>query len=283
MAGGLVTKPIPNSGEAVPVIGMGTSRTFNVGSSPRLRDVRTAVLKTFLQMGGRLIDSSPMYGSSEAVIGYGLTKLGADAPKPFAATKVWTPSVSGGPEQMADSERLWGGRTFDLMQVHNLVEWRGHLETLQRWKAEGRVRHLGITTSHGWRHEEFADVMTDPFAVPLLDTVQFTYNILDREAEARLLPLAAERKLAVIANRPFRRGQLFGHVAGKPLPGWAANIGCANWAQVMLKFIVSHPAVTCAIPATTRVDHMAQNMGALTGPMPDAALRRRMVADVESL
>jgi diketogulonate reductase-like aldo/keto reductase len=165
------------------------------------------------------------------------------------------------------------------MQIHNLLNWESHLATLREEKAQGRLRYIGITTSHGRRHDEFEKVMrTEP-----LDFVQFTYNILDREAEARLLPFAAERGLAVIANRPFRTRELFRLFARHPLPGWADEIGCANWAQFFLKFVVSHPTVTCAIPATSRVDHMIENMGALRGPLPDAPLRRRMVQYVEGL
>jgi aryl-alcohol dehydrogenase-like predicted oxidoreductase len=174
---------------------------------------------------------------------------------------------------------LWGTRRFDLMQVHNLLNWESHLETLLAWKAEGRVRYVGVTTSHGRRHDTLEKVMADQ----PIDFVQFTYNIVDREAESRLLPLAAERGLAVIINRPFRRGALFDHVEGRQLPGWAGAVDCTNWAQFFLKFIVSHPAVTCAIPATSRVDHMRENMGALHGRLPDQAMRERMIRHVESL
>ena len=236
------------------------------------------VMRAFFDGGGRVVDSSPMYGSAEAVIGHCLARVdGADGV--FGATKVWTPFAGLGPDQMADSERLWGVRRFDLMQIHNLLAWEGHLETLVRWKAEGRIRYIGITTSHGRRHVEFLKAM----AREPVDVVQFTYNIRDREAERRLLPMAADLGKAVIINRPFRRGALPDSVAGKPLPGWAAEIGCRNWPQVFLKFIVSHPAVTCAIPATSRVDHMLENMGACYGPLPDAALRRRMADDFARL
>ena len=274
----LLTRPIPSSGERIPAIGMGTWITFNVGGDGALRDQRVEVLRRFFEMGGGMVDSSPMYGSSEAVVGHCLERLGRPEGL-FSATKVWTWRQSSGASQMANSRLLWGAERFDLMQVHNLLGWKGHLETLLAHKAEGLVRYVGVTTSHGRRHEAFEDVM----AKQPLDAVQFTYNILDRWAERRLLPLAGERGLAVIVNRPFRRGALFEHVAGHPLPDWAAEIDCANWAQVFLKFIVSHPAVTCAIPATSRVDHMTENMGALSGRLPDAALRKRMIADVESL
>ena len=278
-SGPVVTKPIPATGQRLPVIGMGSWLTFDVGDDPALRDARTEVLRAFFAAGGGLIDSSPMYGSSEAVIGHGLRRLGPTDGL-FAATKVWTVLQSFGVSQMEASERLWAPeRGFDLMQVHNLLDWEAHLETLADWKAQGRVRYVGVTTSHGRRHPDMARVL----ASQPLDFVQFTYNILDREAERVLLPLAAERGLAVIVNRPFRRGRLFDLFERHPLPGWAAEIDCANWAQFFLKFAVSHPAVTCAIPATSRVDHMVENMGAVYGRLPDAELRRRMVRHVETL
>ena len=275
---GPLTRVIPSSGQELPVIGMGSWITFNVGDDEALRDDRAEVLQRFFDRGGAMVDSSPMYGSAEAVIGHGLAKLGEQEGL-FSATKVWTWSKWMGVGQMEESERLWGTRRFDLMQIHNLLDWEAHLETLTAWKADGRVRYIGITTSHGRRHDEFAQVMAEK----PIDFVQFTYNIVDREAEHRLLPLAADRGLAVIINRPFRRGALVDRLERHPLPGWAAEIGAENWAQVLLKFIVSHPAVTCAIPATSRVDHMEENMGALYGPLPDAALRQRMIRDVEAL
>ncbi|MBK8908618.1 MAG: aldo/keto reductase [Rhodospirillales bacterium] len=273
-----LTRVIPVSGVRVPVIGMGSWITFNVGYDPRLRDDRIAVLQAFFDRGGGVIDSSPMYGTSEAVIGYCLKRI-ENTESLFAATKVWTVSQWLGVRQMEASQDLWGVPRFDLMQIHNLLDWEAHLETLVRWKAEGRIRHIGITTSHGRRHDEMLSIM----ATQPVDCVQFTYNILDREAEERLLPFAAERGLGVIINRPFRRGALFERFERHPLPPWAADFDCRNWAQFFLKFIVSHPAVTCAIPATSRVDHMLENMGAAYGRLPDAAARRRMVQYVESL
>jgi diketogulonate reductase-like aldo/keto reductase len=255
-----IRKPVPSSGERLPVIGMGSWLTFDVGDNIRARAVRTQVLQTFFDHGGALIDSSPMYGSSQEVIGHALAQV-RNKSALFSATKVWILGKGFGIRQMEDAGRLWGVPRFDLMQVHNLLDWETHLETLKAWKAEGRVRYIGVTTSHGRRHDDMAQVMrSEP-----LDFVQFTYNILDREAERRLLPLAAERGIAVIVNRPFQRGSLFGRVRGKPLPPWAAEFDCANWAQYLLKFVVSHPAVTCAIPATSRVDHMVENMGAGLG------------------
>lgn len=271
-------RAIPMTGEEVPVIGMGSWLTFDVHDDAALRAQRCQVLQAFFDGGGAVVDSSPMYGSSEAVIGHCLARVtGAEAL--FSATKVWTLFQSRGARQMERSRNLWGVERFDLMQVHNLLDWQAHLETLAAWKAESRVRYVGITTSHGRRHGEMEEIMTDQ----PVDVVQFTYNIVDRKAEARLLPLAAELGLAVIVNRPFRGGALFDHFAGHPLPDWAGEIDCANWAQFFLKFIVSHPAVTCAIPATRRVDHMNENMVAARGRLPDPGLRRRMIDYVESL
>ena len=273
-----LTKPIPASGQHIPAIGMGSWITFNVGESDELRDQRTRVLRAFFEGGGGMIDSSPMYGSSEEVIGYGLERLG-HPDSLFAATKVWTVSEWKGIDQMKHSEDLWGVNRFELMQIHNLLDWRTHLDTLLQWKEEGRIRYIGITTSHGRRHGEFAKIMAEQ----PIDFVQFTYNILDREAEDRLLPLAAEKGLAVIANRPYRRKALIRMFQDKPLPQWAGEAGASNWPEFLLKFIVSHPAVTCAIPATSQVEHMRENMAACRGPLPDGELRRRMIRYVEDL
>ncbi|KAA3628239.1 MAG: aldo/keto reductase [Proteobacteria bacterium] len=273
-----ITRPIPASGERLPVIGMGSWITFNVGDDVTAREQRVRVLQHFFARGGAVIDSSPMYGSSEEVIGHCLRRIGGETPR-FSATKVWTWGRAFGQQQMARSEQLWATKGFDLMQIHNLLDWETHLPTLRERKAQGRIRYIGLTTSHGSRHTDLERIMrTEP-----IDFVQFTYNVVDREAERRLLPLAAERGIAVIVNRPFQGGALFDRVAGQALPEWAGEIGCANWAQFLLKFIVSHPAVTCAIPATSRVDHMQENMGALYGRLPDTALRQRMVRWVEAL
>jgi len=274
----IATRPIPSTGEMIPVLGMGTWITFNVGSSTRLRDERVRVLQTFFDRGGRMVDSSPMYGSAEDVMGYCLKRVRDPSPL-FSATKIWTSSDAEGEVQMQDSERLWGETQFDLQQVHNLLNWEFHLARLKEWKASGRIRYLGITTSHGRRHGDFADVMQ---AEPL-DFVQLTYNVLDREVEDRLLPLAADRGQAVIVNRPFRRGGLFQSLGHHPLPEWANEFDARNWAQFFLKFVLSHPAVTCAIPATSQVAHMEENMAAARGPLPDAAMRKRMIDYVERL
>lgn len=273
-----LTKTIPSTGEVVPAIGMGSWLTFNVGGDERLRAQRTEVLRTFFSMGGAVIDSSPMYGSSQAVIGDALTRLGRPGAL-FSADKVWISGGENGPAQIAQTTARWGVDSFDLLQVHNLVSWRSHLETLFAMKEEGRLRYVGVTSYSGLRYGEIERIMRDH----PLDFIQITYNLADREAEDRLLPLAQEKGIAVIANRPFREGALIDAVMRRPLPEMAAEIGADNWAQFLLKFIVSHPALTAAIPATRRVDHMTENMGALTGPMPDAAFRRRMVEGFEAL
>ncbi|MFP5304737.1 MAG: aldo/keto reductase [Gammaproteobacteria bacterium] len=272
-------KPVPRSGERLPAIGMGSWITFNVPPFTAAREQRVDVLRSFFSAGGGLVDSSPMYGLSEATIGYCLEQIGA-TPGLFSATKVWIVSGLAGVAQMNASAALWKLERFDLMQIHNMLDWETHLRTLREWKAENRIRYIGITTSHGRRHDAMLSVIENEDA---FDFVQFSYNIADRAAEARLLPAAAAHGKAVIVNRPFRTAELFEHVRGKPLPPWAADIGCASWAQFFLKFAISHPAVTCAIPATSRVDHMQENMQALHGPLPDAAMRARMAAYFDAL
>ena len=273
----VVLKSFPGSGETLPAIGMGTWLTFNVAPYTAAREQRVEVLRAFFAAGGRLVDSSPMYGLAEAAVGYCREKLGG-TPALFSATKVWTPTRLAGIAQMNLSAKLWGLERFDLMQVHNMVDWETHLETLKEWKAQGRVRYLGITTSHGRRHDEMLEVIERQ---PAFDAVQFSYSVGDREAEKRLLPAAAAQRKAVIVNRPFRTGHLFERVQGKPVPAWTAELGCRTWAQFFLKFVISHPAVTCAIPATSSVEHMRENMEALRGPLPDPGQRQRMVDDFE--
>jgi diketogulonate reductase-like aldo/keto reductase len=270
--GGLIQRPIPATGELLPAIGMGTWITFDAGRDSPRRPALLPVLKTFFDRGGTVIDSSPMYGSAEEVVG-GLLPLVDARPKLFAATKVWTYGKWLGAQQMETSRKLWRVNRFDLIQIHNMVDWQAHLATLKDWKAEGRVRYIGITTSHGRRHAALEKaIATEPF-----DFVQLTYSIADRDAENRLLPLAAERRIAVIANRPFDGGDLFDKVRGKPLPEWAREFDCETWAAFFLKFAVSHPAITCAIPATSQAPHMAENMAAGFGRLPDARTRQRMV------
>lgn len=277
-AADLTTRVIPKSKEALPLVGLGTWITFNVGDDPVLMDECAAVIAAFFEGGGRMIDSSPMYGSSQPTIGYGLRKLGH--PKQlFSAEKVWMSDPGEGAAQIEASKGYWGVEKFDLMQVHNLVSWEAHLPALFEMKAAGRLRYVGITTSEGRRHREIEQVM----ATRPIDFVQITYNILDREAEERILPLAQEKGIAVIVNRPFRQGDLIRQVEDEPLPSWIAETGARSWAQFLLKFIISHPAVTCAIPATTRVDHVGENLEAARGILPDEKLRRRMAAYVEAL
>jgi len=273
-----LTRRIPSSGEALPIVGLGSWITFNVGQDLQARAQCVEVVRAFFGAGGRMIDSSPMYGSSQPTIGFALAQLGM--PKAlFSAEKVWTGDAARGALQIEASRAYWGVPRFDLLQVHNLLAWEQQLPLLLQMKAEGRLRYVGITTSEGRRHAEIEQVMrTRP-----IDFVQLSYNLLDREAEQRLLPLAQERGIAVIVNRPFREGALLRQLARHPLPGWAAEIDCRYWAQVALKFAIGHPAVTCAIPATSQVAHLQQNMAAARGPLPDAALRQRMARDVAAL
>ena len=274
----VLTRPIPSSGEALPLVGLGSWITFNVGNDPVARDSCAEVMRAFFAAGGRMIDSSPMYGSSQEVIGYGLKKLGMPEAL-FATDKVWIGSGARGRAQIEASRRFWGVPRFDLLQVHNLLAWQEHLPTLIAMKQAGQLRYIGITTSEGRRHREFEQVMrSQP-----LDFIQVTYNVLDREVEERILPLARDRGMAVIINRPFREGELTKKLQRHSLPGWVKDIDCASWAQVLLKFIIAHPAVTCAIPATTRIDHVKENLRAASDPLPDAALRARIAAHVEKL
>ncbi len=275
----LLTRRIPATGEALPVMGLGSWITFNVGNDRAAREAATEVIRAFFSEGGGMIDSSPMYGSSQPTIGHALAQLGARPPTLFAAEKVWIGDSARGAAQMEATRAHWGVPRFDLMQVHNLLAWQEHLPRLFEMKAAGRLRYVGITTSEGRRHAEMESVMrSQP-----IDFVQISYNPLDREVEARILPLAAERGIAVIANRPFREGALLRALQRHPLPPWAADIGCAHWAQLALKFIVSHPAVTCVIPATSQLVHLRQNMAAARGAMPDAAMRARIASTMAAL
>lgn len=269
---------VPSAGERIPAVGLGTWITFNVGNDPVLLDSCADVMAAFFEAGGRVIDSSPMYGSSQDTVGYGLERLGRPEGL-FAADKVWTSYGEDGPAQIEASRGKWRVPGFDLMQVHNLRAWEAHLPTLFEMKEEGTIRHVGITTSEGRRHDLFEEVMrSQP-----LDFIQVTYNVLDRAVEERILPLARERGIGVVVNRPFRQGALTEWLEGRPLPEWAGEVGATTWAQFILKFILSHPAVTVAIPATTRPEHARENVAAASGPMPDAAMRARMANHVQSL
>jgi aryl-alcohol dehydrogenase-like predicted oxidoreductase len=250
-------------------IGLGTWQTFDVGPSESERKPLEEVLSLFVQLGGFLVDSSPMYGRSEEVLGDIAVKLGL-RDKLSIATKVWTSGRAAGIRQMEDSERKLHG--VDLMQVHNLVDVDTHLQTLKEWKAQKRIRAIGITHYTSSAYGDLAKVMRRGG----IDFVQLNYSLAEREAERSLLPLAQELGMGVLVNRPFGAGSLFRETRGKALPSFAKDIGCESWAELFLKFVVSHPAVTCAIPATSKTEHLRQNMRAGTGPMPDAAMRKRI-------
>ena len=273
-----IKKTIPSSGEKLSVIGLGTSRTFDVNADNAAQSPLLEVMRAFFANGGQLIDSSPMYGSAEAVTGALLQALDNSAGL-FTATKVWTYGKSEGIEQMERSMQRLGVEQIDLMQIHNLRDWQTHIDTLVDWKAEGRIRYIGITTSHGRYHDELEEILQQ---LPL-DFVQFSYNILNRTAEQRLLPIAREKGIATLINRPYQRGSLFRKVKGKPLPAWTAEFDCASWGQFFLKFIAAHPAVTCIIPATSKLKHMVDNMAAGYGRLPDEPTRQRMIKLIETL
>ena len=278
MADIIMRKPIPRTGEDLPVIGLGTWQTFDAGSNKAARAPLKEVLREFAQTGGRVIDSSPMYGSSETVAGDIAQELGLHK-RLFLATKVWTQGREAGIRQLEESFRRLRTQRMDLLQVHNLVDYRTHLETLRRWKEQGKVRYIGVTHYTASAYDQLARVLETED----LDFVQLNYSLAEREAEKRLLPLAAQKQLAVLVNRPFAEGQLFRRTSGKPLPAWAREIGCASWAQFFLKFVISHAAVTCAIPATAKVDHLVDNMRAGLAPLPDAATRERMARTLVEL
>ncbi|PAV25829.1 aldo/keto reductase [Tamilnaduibacter salinus] len=271
-------RPIPSTVQPLPIVGLGSWITFNVGDDPALLEDSAAVMGALFQDGGRMIDCSPMYGSSQNTIGYGLDKLG-HRDRVFSTDKVWTGDVSDGREQIQTSRENWRIPQFDLLQVHNLVAWRGHLRTLREMKDDGRLRYIGITTSHGRRHDLMERIMREE----PIDFIQLTYNILDRAAEDRLLPLARDKGIAVIANRPYQRGALLRKLDGHALPDSARDTGARSWAQFTLQYLLSHPAITCAIPATTRVDHVRENLATAAGALPDARTRQRMARDVRSL
>jgi len=266
------TRPIPRTGEPIPVIGLGTWQTFDVGSDPEERAPLAEVLTRFFAAGGRVIDSSPMYGRAEAVTGDTLAATGAIG-TPFLATKVWTRGKREGIEQMERSLERMRATRMDLMQVHNLLDWQTHLPVLREWKQAGKVRYIGVTH---YAHSAFGD-LERLIRTEALDFVQLPYNLADREAEQRLLPAAADTGTAVLVMRPFAEAGLFRAVKGKPLPGWAAEIDCTSWAQLFLKFILGHPAVTCPIPATSNPKHLADNVQAGRGRLPDEAMRRKMI------
>jgi diketogulonate reductase-like aldo/keto reductase len=269
----MLERRIPASGEALPVVGIGTWRVFDVGASAADRAPIKEVLRRLPELGGKVIDSSPMYGAAESVIGEVGSEVGV-LDRLFLATKVWTSGRQAGIAQMEESFRRLRAKRVDLMQIHNLEDWSTHLRTLREWKAAGRVRYLGITHYTVSAYDELERVLRGE----RLDFVQVNYSLGERDAERRILPLAQERGVAVIANRPFAEGGMFSRVRGKPVPPWVAEIDCESWAQVFLKWILGHPAVTCVIPGTGKPEHLADNMKAGTGRLPDRAMRERIAA-----
>jgi diketogulonate reductase-like aldo/keto reductase len=268
----MLTRPIPSTGEQLPVIGIGTYKGFDVGSNREARVKVGEVLRTLYSQGGSVVDSSPMYGRAEEVAGDLIAGQNARE-KTFIATKVWTEGRSAGIDQMKRSMKLLRVEQIDLMQIHNLVDWRTHLATLRAWKEEGRIRYLGITH---YASSAYAD-MEKIIRAESLDFVQLNYSLDERQAEQRLLPLAEERGIAVLANRPFGQGSLHKGLHGKPLPAWAREFGCESWPEILLKFTLSQKAVTCAIPGTGNPQHMAENCRAGDGPLLDASLVKKLV------
>lgn len=274
----MLTRVIPSSGEKLPVIGLGTWQALDVDLTTDNRTQLDEVLSLFVKFGGRVIDSSPMYGRAEEVVGDLTATLGI-RDKLFLATKVWTHGKESGIKSMERSTALLRTKRIDLMQVHNLVDVHTHLATLREWKEQGRIRYVGITHYEAGAFGEMEKLMRSE----KLDFVQINYSLMEPEAEQSLLPLARERGIAVLANRPFGAGDLFGKVRSKPLPDWAAEFDCRSWAQFFLKWIVAHSAITCAIPATNKPRHLEDNMQGGTGRLPAPKTRRRMVEFVSSL
>jgi diketogulonate reductase-like aldo/keto reductase len=268
----MLTRPIPSTGEAMPVIGLGTWQTFDVGAGDAARQRLREVLQLLFAAGGRLIDTSPMYGRAEAVTGDLLAEMTA-RPHAFLATKVWTSGRERGIEQMQRSSRLLRSEVIDLIQIHNLVDWPTQLATLRRMRAEGRIRYIGITHYTTSALPELARILA---AEPGIDFVQLGYSLATRDAETRLLPTAAARGVAVIVNQPFEQGELFRRVRGRALPDWAQEFDCASWAQLFLKYLIAEPAVTCVIPATNKSEHMKDNLAAGFGRLPDAQQRQQI-------
>jgi diketogulonate reductase-like aldo/keto reductase len=273
----VLRRAIPASGELLPVVGLGTYQVLDVDESPQAIATLEPVMRTLVESGGALVDSSPMYGNAETIAGALSAGLGLRE-RLFLATKVWTSGREAGIQQMQTSFRRMRTQRMDLMQVHNLLDWRTHLDTLQAWKKEGRVRYLGITHYHAGAHAELEKLLRSR----QWDFVQVNYSIAETEAGERLLPVAADLGVAVIVNRPFAQGALFSRVRGLALPDWAAEFDCGSWAQFFLKWILSDPAVTCVIPASRKAEHTRDNMAAGLGRLPDAATRRRMAAWFES-
>jgi diketogulonate reductase-like aldo/keto reductase len=272
----MLTRPIPSTGEKLPVIGLGTWQTFDVRLEAGIQDQLGNVLTGLVAGGGRLVDSSPMYGRAESVVGTLAADLGIH-PQLFLATKVWTNGRTEGIRQMEDSLRKLRIETVDLMQVHNLVDVETHLDTLQDWKAEGRVRYIGVTHYTASAHESLARLIVSK----TVDFLQVNYSVAEPEAARRLLPLAQERGVAVLINRPFGGGGLLRRLRNRPLPAWAAEMGYASWSALLLAFVLAQPAVTCVIPATSQASHLQENLQAGIVPLPDAGLLGRLVAEVD--
>jgi diketogulonate reductase-like aldo/keto reductase len=270
-AAGIVMRKIPKSGELLPVVGLGTYDAFDIGNVAIDRDPAKEVLKRFVELGGKIIDSSPMYGRAETVIGDLAAELNVNA-KLWIATKVWTSGRESGVAQMNESLRKLRRAKIELMQVHNLQDAKTHLATLREWKKSGKIKYLGVTHYHSGAY----DALEQAIKSGEMDFVQLNYSIVERDAEQRILKLAADVGTAVIVNRPFANGSIFASVKGKSLPGWASEIDCASWGQFFLKFILSHLAVTCVIPATRNPTHLVDNMGAGQGRLPDPAMRGKM-------
>lgn len=274
----MLQRAIPSTGEKLPVVGLGTWLQFDVGTDASAREPLTAVLQRMQEMGGRLIDSSPMYGKAEAVVG-DLTTASGHADKFFYATKVWTTGEQEGIRQMTGSMQKMRRRTMDLMQVHNMQDWQTHLKTMKQWKDEGKLRYTGITHYTDSAHDQLEKVVRSK----VVDFVQFNYSIRERNAERSLLNAAKDNGVAVIINEPFASGSLFGLVKGKSLPAWASEYDINSWAQFFLKYILAHPAVNCVIPGTSNPKHVVDNMGAGYGKLPDEKGRRRMLEFMETL
>ncbi len=274
----MTLRKVPASGEEIPVIGMGSSDTFDVGTDGMKRAVLQGVLRSLVESGGRVIDTSPMYGSAEGVLGDLIEELGIGS-KVWLATKVWTRGREAGAKQVADSFARLRTDRLDLLQIHNLLDWREHLPTLRALQASGRVKYSGITHYRADAHAEIERVLV----AEKFDWVQLNYSLAEPEAAARLLPFCQDKGIAVMVNRPFADGAMFARVRGRPLPPWAAEVGCGSWGQFFLRFVISHPAVTCVIPATSKPQHMVDNAASGRAPLPDARQRERMRAYWESL
>ena len=268
----ILQRTIPSTGEKLPAVGVGTWQTFNVGHSEAERKPLKEVLQKMIETGSTVIDSSPMYGSSENVVGDLSTEAGVND-KLFIATKVWTTGVAEGINQMNESFIFLKRKKIDLMQIHNIVDWQTHLKTLRKWKEEGKIRYIGLTHYTDTSHDTLISILkNNP-----VDFIQINYNLLDRHAEEKLLPYAQEKKVAVLINRPFEEGALFSRVKGKTVPAWAREFDCASWGQFFLKFILANPAVTCVIPGTSKVTHLQDNIQAGIGKLPTAEHKRKMI------